>query len=51
MPTLELSYEEKLILDADIAGISTDLLLSELEEKEDKADACTSVESLNNNCN
>jgi hypothetical protein len=50
MPALELSYVENLILDTDIAGISTDLLLAELEAKEDKADAWASVESLYNNC-
>jgi hypothetical protein len=37
-----------LILDADIAGVSTDLLLIELEGKEDKPDACKSVGLMNN---
>lgn len=48
MPMLELSYVENLILDGDITGISTDLLLIELEGKEDEADACKSVGLMNN---
>jgi hypothetical protein len=48
MPILELSYVENLILEADITGISTDLLLIELDGKEDKADACKSVGLMNN---
>lgn len=47
MPISGLSYRENLILDADIAGISTVLLLIEPEE-EDNADASASAGPLTN---